>query len=122
MAVPGRTTRYKAIRNLPVPDDLIMQTCNHCGERWFSPGDAKRIDAAMEIVYRRELVRRVQAVLPAAEDADRIERDLGLSRGYISRLRKGTKVPSEALLAILALIHKQPAMLQQVEAIWKQAG
>lgn len=119
MTGAGRTTRYKAIRNLMIPEDLVMATCNHCGERWFSPADAKRIDAALELLYRQELMRRVRAVLPAPKDADRVEQDLGLSRGYLSRLRKGGKAPSEALVALLALIRQQPQTLVQVEEFWQ---
>ncbi len=119
-AEPGRTTRYKTIPNLPIPADLEMRTCDHCGERWFTPADAKRIDAALEVVYRQELLARVRAVLPAAKDADRIERDLGLSRGYLSRLRSGRKIPSEPLVAILTLIHQQPSVLKLVEAMWER--
>jgi hypothetical protein len=120
LAKPGRTTRYKAIPNLPVPADLEMRTCNHCGEQWISPADAKRIDAALEVVYRQELLAKVRAVLPDPKDADRIERDLGLSRGYLSRLRTGRKIPSEPLVAILALIHQQPSVLKKVEAMWER--
>jgi len=120
-AGPGRTTRYKTIPNLPIPADLEMRTCDHCGERWFTPADARRIDAALEVVYRQELLRRVRAVLPDAKDADRIERDLGLSRGYLSRLRAGKKVPSEVLVALLTLIHERPRTLKEVEAMWGRA-
>lgn len=116
----GRRSRHKAIQNLPVPDDLAIPTCNHCGEQWISPADAKRIDAALEVVYRQELLARVRAVLPDPKDADRIERDLGLSRGYLSRLRTGRKIPSEPLVAILALIHQQPSVLKRVEAMWER--
>jgi hypothetical protein len=119
-AEPGRTTRYKTIPNLAIPADLEMLTCDHCGERWFTPADAKRIDAAMEVVYRQELLAKVRAVLPDPKDADRIERDLGLSRGYLSRLRTGRKIPSEPLVAILALIHQQPSVLKKVEAMWER--
>ena len=119
-AMPGRRLRYKAIPNLPVPDDLVIQTCNHCGEQWISPADAKRIDAALEIVYRQELLARVRAVLPDPKNADRIERNLGLSRGYLSRLRAGRKIPSEPLVAILTLIHQQPSVLKRVEAMWER--
>lgn len=74
-AGPGRTLRYKAIQKLAVPEDLLIPTCNHCGEHWVSPGDAKRIDAAMEVAYRKELLAKVRAVLPDPKDADRIERN-----------------------------------------------
>lgn len=120
MAGPGRTLRYKAMQRLPVPEDLVIPTCDHCGEQWISPADAKRIDAALEVVYRHELLARVQAVLPDPKDADRIERDLGLSRGYLSRLRSGRKIPSEPLLAVLTLIHERPSALKRVEAMWER--
>lgn len=89
-------------------------------EEWMTPEDATRIDAAMDIVYRQELLRRLQAVLPDPKEAGRIEPDLGLSRGYLSRLRKSTRTPNEALLAILALFRQHPATLKQVEAFWQQ--
>jgi hypothetical protein len=108
------------MQKLQVPDDLVIPTCNHCGEQWISPADAKRIDAALEVVYRQELLAKVRAVLPDPKDADRIERDLGLSRGYLSRLRTGRKIPSEPLVAILALIHQQPSVLKKVEAMWER--
>ena len=120
LARPGRTAPYKSIPNLPVPADLEIQTCNHCGEEWMTPEDAKRIDAAMDTVYRQELLRRLRAVLPDPKEASRIERDLGLSRGYLSRLRKTTKPPTESLLAILALFRQYPSTLRQVEAFWEQ--
>lgn len=119
-AKAGRTLRYKAMQKLAVPEDLVIPTCNHCGEQWISPADAKRIDTALEVVYRQELLARVRAVLPDPKDADRIERDLGLSRGYLSRLRTGRKIPSEPLVAILALIHQQPSVLKRVEAMWER--
>lgn len=121
-AMPGRTLRYKTLKSLPVPADLMIPTCDHCGDQWLSPADAKRTDAAMEAVYRCDLIRRAQAVLPPPHESERVERDLGLSRGYLSRLRKGTKVPSEPLLALLALIHRKPSVLKQVEAIWAEVG
>lgn len=120
IARSGRTAPYKSIPNLPVPADLEIQTCDRCGEEWMTPEDAVRIDAAMDRVYRQELLNRLRAVLPDAKEASRIERDLGLSRGYLSRLRKTTRPPTESLLAILALFHQHPSTLRQVEAFWQQ--
>lgn len=120
LARPGRTAPYKSIPNLAVPADLAIATCDHCGEEWMTPGDAERIDAAMEVSYRQELLGRLRTVLPDADQASRIERDLGLSRGYLSRLRRATRPPSEALLAILALFRQDPAAIGQVEAFWRQ--
>ena len=120
VARAGRTTRYKALPSLAVPADLPIPTCNACGEEWISPDDAKRIDAALEMAYRAELARRVRAVLPSPAEADRVERNLGLSRGYLSRLRNGTKAPSEVLLALLALIREEPETLALVERNWQR--
>lgn len=120
LARPGRTAPYKSIPNLPVPADLEIRTCDHCGEEWITPEDATRINAALDLVYQHELLSRLRAVLPDAKEASRIERDLGLSRGYLSRLRKTTRPPTEALLAILALFRQHPSTLRQVEAFWQQ--
>lgn len=117
-AGPGRVARHKSIKNLPVPADLEILTCNSCGEEWVSPDDAKRIDAAMEIVYRTELLRRAVAVLPSAKEASRVERDLGLSQGYLSRIRSGTRVPSVELVTLLALIQGRPRLLRDIEVFW----
>lgn len=122
VAREGRTAPYKSIPNLAVPADLPIPTCDHCGEEWMTPADAARIDAAMEVVYRQELLARLRAVLPDAAEAGRIERDLGLSRGYLSRLRRATRPPSEALLAVLALFRQDPNALGHVEAFWRRGG
>ncbi len=119
LAKPGRTAPYKTIPNLPVPADLVIPTCDHCGEEWMTPEDAARIDAAMEAVYREELLARLRAVLPEPRDAGRVERDLGLSRGYLSRLRKGGRPPSEVLLAVLALVREDQGNLRKVERFWQ---
>jgi len=118
VAGPGRTTRYKSLPNLAVPADLAIMTCNHCAEEWMAPADAKRIDEVLDVVYRQELRRRALEVLPGPHEAARIERDLGLSHGYISRIRKG-KVPSADLVALLALIYKRPGLLREIEAFWE---
>lgn len=121
LAGPGRTTRYKSLPNLPVPDDLEIMTCDQCGEEWMTPDDAKRIDEALDLAYKQELRRRALEVLPGPKEAARIERDLGLSQGYLSRIRKG-KVPSADLVALLALIYKRPSVLREIEAFWEGKG
>lgn len=118
LARPGRTARFKSIPNLAVPADLEIRTCDQCGEEWMTPEDAKRIDEALDRVYRQELRRRAELVLPDAKEAARVERDLGLSQGYLSRIRKGTKVPSADLVVLLALIRRRPEVLREIEAFW----
>ena len=117
LAAAGRTARYKNIE-VTVPADLAVLTCDHCGEEWITPEDAKRIDTALEQVYRAELLRRARAVLPDPKDAPRVERDLGLSPGYLSRIRKGVRVPSSDLVTLLALIRERPGLLKNIEAFW----
>jgi transcriptional regulator with XRE-family HTH domain len=49
----------------------------------------------------------------------RLEELLGLSRGYISKLRAGDRNPSPELVSDLALIARDPeGRLQELESLW----
>ncbi len=48
-----------------------------------------------------------------------IEPVLGLSSGYLPRLRKASWPSTVTLLAMLALFRQHPATLGQVEAFWR---
>jgi len=85
----------------------------------MTPADATRIDAALEVVFRAEMIRRAQSLLDRLPNSPQIERHLGLSAGYLARIRAGRKVPSAELLAFLAVIVKRPVVLKDVEAFWR---
>ncbi len=122
LAVPGRRTQHQNMADLQVPADLEIPTCDHCGAQWFDAATAKRVDAVLEAVYREELrhrVRKAIAVISACVSQQRIESLLGLSQGYLSKLKAGDRDPSPELVSELALLARDPqARVQELLDYW----
>ncbi len=116
----GRTTVYKGIE-IPVPEDLAINTCAACGEEYMAAGEAKTWTAAFEKVYREIIrTRLIAALLAIGEDVPqrRIERAFGLSAGYLSKLKQGDSDASPGLVSGLSLLAINPNALEQLETIW----
>lgn len=120
VAKPGRTTIYKHVE-IPVPADLAIRTCDNCGEEYTHASEAAAHDAALEPVFRETVRSKLVAALVALEPIDsmrRIERVLGLSEGYLSRLKKNRGEASPQLVSTLCLLATSPQSLDTLEAMW----
>jgi len=110
-AGPGRRQRHRYIW-LPVPSDLAISTCSNCGEEFIDPADAQRIDNIMGDVYRSEMKGRIaaafSAIAAAKVEQSAVEVALGLSTGYLSKVKQGARDPSADLVSQLALLAKDP--------------
>ncbi len=117
---PGRTQRYRNM-TLPVPAGLALAECTSCGEGFVDEADATAIDAALEVVYHHELRRRAVGFLDklaAAVAQRRLEVLLGLSVGYLSKIRS-KEFPSAPLVTELALLAADPkAGIARLEKFW----
>lgn len=91
LAKAGRKTPYRNMSALAVPSTLAIPTCDNCGNEWIDPQTADALDEALETAYAEELHKRLEAALVAILKADvtqrRLEQILGLSVGYLSRVR-----------------------------------
>lgn len=119
---PGRTVRFRNMKALSVPEDLPIPTCGRCGAEYVDPQTAARIDVALMETYRNALrrwVRRAIDIVTEYISQRRLELLLGLSQGYLSRLRAGHGNPSPELVSHLALMaHDPPARLRELEQFW----
>ena len=74
-----------------VPSSLAIPTCDHCGNEWIDPKTAEALDEALQGAYAEELHKRLEAALATIASAEitqrRLEQVLGLSLGYLSRVR-----------------------------------
>lgn len=117
----GRTTRYQAM-NVPIPSDLELTECQGCGLRSVSKEDGEAIAKASAEFYSQELRRRSKRIiegLATYRTQWSIERLLGLSHGYLSRLKNGQKLPSTGLMSTLALIAIDPeSRFEELERFW----
>jgi hypothetical protein len=122
VAKPGRRTTYKFLE-LDVPADLAIPTCDHCGMEWHNDATAERFDEAMEQVFRRELTGIAQRALEHIDNAgvrqSEVERAIGLSPGYLSKIKRGERTPEPVLVAQLAIISMNPsARLSEAQKVW----
>ncbi len=118
LARPGRVVRYRNAA-LTLPAELCLPACRRCK---YEPLGLDAVPAELlESLYRADLqkrvalaVARVQRYLPQR----RIELLLGLSQGYLSRLRAGDGVPGAPLVCLLAILAAHPQLLAELEAYW----
>ena len=79
------------------------------------------LDATLEATFRAELVHRASVEithLAQFYSQRRIERELDLAQGYLSRLKGGDGVPSVALVCLLALLRQGPSRLEELRGYW----
>jgi NMD protein affecting ribosome stability and mRNA decay len=118
----GRRASYKNMPDLEIPAQVKIPTCNRCGAEWLDQATARAIDRALEHVYRDELRQRFRRSIDAIVkhvSQRKLETLLGLSQGYLSKLRAGDRDPSPELVSDLALIARDPAnRVQELEQFW----
>ena len=121
-AVGGRTSPWKHFPSLPVSADLEIPTCSKCGAEWIDRKTAEKIDAALARAAGERLsnvARHAIEVLGDSFNQRDLERDLGLSAGYLSKVKHGKETPSASLVALLTLLAARPARLEQVTRVWE---
>lgn len=121
LARAGRTARHKNMPDLPVPADLAIPTCNVCSEEWIDGPTALALDRALEAAYQRQLqllaITWLQKLAEQHVTQRHLERLLGLSQGYLSKIRSGASHPSPMLVGYLHLLATDPERrLREVES------
>jgi len=117
---PGRVWRYRVLE-IEMPSDVATLECNHCGARYVSAENAEAHDGALAPLYAKRLAKEVEVSLKRLEGVPRneIERALGLSHGYFSRILAGDRTTSPELVALLHLASKSGS-LEKVQALWSK--
>ena len=105
----GRHAKHRNVE-LPVPASMGIPTCTNCGSEWIDAVTARQLDAVMQRVYedhlKAEALRLLQELAQQAVPQNRVERLLGLSQGYLSKVRSGASRPSAMLVACLRLLSR----------------
>lgn len=91
----GRTGLYKRLE-VPIPQDYPIRTCTHCSEQFFNRREAKELDEQLEQTVKRAIERMVETLETRATQVI-LERALGLSAGYLSKVKRGERSPSASL-------------------------
>ena len=120
-AGPGRRWSYKAISDLEVPESVAIPTCSGCGEVWVDDATTEALNAALEPVYRSALVVKAEKAIESLRVTYRqrmVEKRLGLSAGYLSKLRQTDRAPSAALVAALMVLAEHPEQVVELASLW----
>lgn len=109
----GAVLPYRDEREIPVEGDVFVPTCDACGESLLDEEASKALDAVLEPAYRRLRAERVQHELGSVLAAlgitqGDLERLLGLSPGYVSKLIKGKRVAETPLYRFVHLLNADP--------------
>jgi hypothetical protein len=121
----GRFRPYRMMPALALPGDLPIPTCGRCHAQYIDGATADALSQALHAAFEAELRRRArEAVAQVCKHISqrRLEKLIGLSQGYLSRLHAEQGTPSAALVALLALLAQDPpARLREVEVRWVTA-
>ena len=109
----GSVLQYRDEREIPVEGDVFVPTCDACGESLLDDDTSRALDAVLEPAYRRLRGERLRHELGLALSALKItqgdlERLLGLSPGYVSKLLKGRRVAETTLYRFVHLLNANP--------------
>lgn len=125
LATPNRYSAYRTLPRVEVPADLELPTCDNCGTEWLDETYASRLDAALEEAYRSEMGTRVLAALNSIVSTmpqRDLERLVGLSPGYLSKLRSRDRVPRPDLVALLTLLANDVERINEVKQLWRDSA
>ena len=115
-----RVCRYR-LAVLTLPAGLLVPTGSRCKHCILSFDSVPELATTLDAAYRAELVHRASVEITHLRQffsQRRIERELDLSLGYLSRLRAGDGVPSAALVSLLALLSNDPQRLEELKSYW----
>ena len=118
----GRTTNYRTMPCMPIPEDLLIAACGRCQSEYLDAQTSTTLGPQLQEVYLACLRTRVRIaidILSRHVSQRRLERMMGMSQGYFSRLRAGARNPSPELVGSLALLcQNPPERLKELANFW----
>jgi len=107
---------------MPIPDDVAIPACGRCQSEYLDDSISESLAPKLQQVYLHALRTRARVAIDLLGQyiaQRRLEQLLGLSQGYLSRLRAGAGNPSPELVGHLALLcHDPQTRLVELERFW----
>ena len=117
-ARPGRYASYLQL-TVEIPAEVPIPECSRCHHVDLSCtgpiGDALR---RSYLAALKELAQQALRSLHGQVSQRQLELLVGLSQGYLSRVKSGTGQPSAALVGLLGLLAEDPNRLVSLRNIW----
>jgi hypothetical protein len=107
---------------MPIPDSFPIPTCSRCHAEFFDARASEALALLLHEQYLEQLRERAKQaidILMLHISQRRLELLIGLSQGYLSRLRIGAGNPSAELVSHLAMLaHDPKTRLAELERYW----
>lgn len=121
VASEGRTWKYRNIPDLSLSEPISIPTCQSCGESFVDAKLAARLDQVLAPEYERQLSKKAVDALEILTESGIRQRELepllGLSAGYLSKVKKG-KDTSAQLVSALMLLAVEPGAPEKLKRLW----
>ena len=122
LARSGRTLPFRTMKAISIPADLEIPTCDNCGETWLDELATTRLQDALEsqfrVIVRGRFVAALDEIVRFVSQR-KLEERIGLSQGYLSKLRSGVRDASPELVSLLGLIAIDPgARITELSQFW----
>ncbi len=111
--IRGERWPYRDAVDLLIDEDLFMPVCAACGEMMLDEGDSKRLDEVLQRAYEEHRHKATeQLIVCITRDFNitqgEIEQILGMSTGYISKVKRREKMLSAQAFRTLFMLSEEP--------------
>lgn len=111
--VRGHELPYKDARAVRIEQDVEVPTCDICGEMLPDEAATGKLEKALSVSYasmrRRQLLEEIDRILAELDISQtELERILGVSPGYVSKIKTGRRTPEPVLFRFLHLLNSDP--------------
>ncbi len=118
----GRTTRFRTMPTMPIPDHIVIPACGRCKSEYFDDETNETLAPQLQEAFLIDLRIRARIAIDILShhiSQRKLEQMTGLSQGYLSRLRAGASNPSPELIAHLAMLCQDPPKrLAELQDFW----
>jgi hypothetical protein len=121
MAKAGRRMPLKQIPDLEIPAHFAIPTCDRCDAEILGDAELVTLDSVMKSAYAQALsskseqsIRDLQGEVHQRE----LERLIGVSAGYVSKLKHAQAEPGGPITALLMLLADEPRLIERLRELW----
>lgn len=105
----GRTHEFRPGITLPIPDDLLINTCEECGETYLNDSEADQLEQRLHESYAAYCKNLIEVTRERAGVTLReLEKAAGVTPTYFSHITSGRKQPGLTLVRLLQAFAAHP--------------
>ena len=121
LAKSGRRMPLKQIPDLEIPSSFAIPTCDRCDAEILGDAELASLDTVMKSAYANALSSKSEHAIRDLNEAihqRELERLIGVSAGYVSKLKNAQAEPGGPITALLMLLADEPRLIERLRELW----